>query len=185
MLNGVAPLLVFTFSPIPTNPLFNALTGVPVVSDIISAIGVPIPLYFDEQVTGLYVDSESKALDLEVEVKTRKDAGPPIVKQNGIDSTVTVNMFAKKDSILLSVLLALNDLVFTKAASSSYQVSYFNGSTVLIGGFVKSMVTNMGTDDDLIRISFTLSKANWRASTKNAATIDTIAPITGALPGAA
>jgi hypothetical protein len=187
MLNGIAPILIFNFPVDIKGPTFNALAGIPFIGESLAGVGVPIPLYLDEQLTGLFVDNESKSTDLEIEVTAKATNEPPDVKQQAIDSVVNINLFAKKDSLLLSVILALNDIVFTRAASMSYSVSYLNGSTVIFGGLIKSLTTNSGIDDDLIRMTLTISKANYRSPTQTQSIAEvpkTTGPIPEMLPSA-
>lgn len=179
MLNGVAPILIIDIGPNTPNPLFNSLTGIPILGSVLPTTGIPIPLYLDEQLTGLYVDSETKAVDLEVDANAKIGGENPDVKQNTIDNTVTVNLFAKRDSLLLSVLNALNDQIFTQAARGNYKVSYLNGATVLFGGKIKSMTSSEGVDDDLVRISLVISKANLRPPTEPPQGVS-VPPIPGA-----
>lgn len=182
MLNGLAPVLIFAFPVKPKGPTFNALAGIPLIGDsLANSVGVPIPLYLDEKLTGILVESESKAVDIETNVQPRNDGGPPLVDQRTINSTVTINMVANKDSLILSALLAFNDLIIQKVVSKEYTVSYLNGSTLIFGGLLHGLTTSEGSDDTLIRISLTLSKANTQ-NTQILPQIPTLTPVTGATP---
>lgn len=159
MLNGIAPILIFQFLPDVAGPTFNALSGVPVVGDFIAdSVGLPIPLYLDEKLTGLYVENESTAIDIDTQTRPRADGKSPLVRQGLSSNIVTINMLANKDSILLAVLLALNDIAFTKLASQNYRISYFNGPTTLFNGYLNSFDSNVGSNDDLVRMSLQLVK---------------------------
>src|SRR5690606_12365506 len=118
---------------------FNALSGIPLIGESLAEnVGVPIPLYLDEQLTGVYIESESKSIDVETETKPRFDEKKPEVRQTALNSLIAINMLAKKDAVLLSVLLALNDLIFTKVVSQNYRISYLNGATTVFNGLFHS-----------------------------------------------
>lgn len=168
MLNGVAPIFIFTFPVVPPT-IANALSSVPYVGNFLEDVGLPIPIYLDEQFTNIAVDSETKNIDIDTEVKANTDPNKkPIVKQNAIDSTVTVNLVAVKDSLLLTILLAMSDLIFTRAASQAYTVTYLNGPITVFNGTLKSFTTSANADSTKLDVSIVLSKANYRAPTVQA-----------------
>lgn len=181
MLNGVAPILIFSFKPELTANLFKGVAGLPVLGDVLPNIGIPIPIYLDENLTGIYVDSESKAIDIDTNVQARYDGKPPSVDQRGLNNLITVNMFANRESVMLAVLLALNDMVFQRVVQASYNVSYINGITTVFNALLHGFSTQEGSDDNLVRIVLQLSKANQ--SKPNPANLTSVLPkITGATP---
>jgi hypothetical protein len=180
MLNGVAPILIFTFPVSEKSPTFNAIAGIPLVNEIVSAIGVPIPIYLDERLTGVYVESETKAIDIQTTVEAKTEAGVPDVSQRGLDSLVTINMLANKDSIVLSAILALCDMVFQKVVAQEYKISYLNGVTTVFNGLLHGFQTSVDSDNDLVRITLQLSKSNQNLGNKPVATM--LPKITGAVP---
>lgn len=156
MLNGFAPVFIFTVSPIPkaSNPLSN----IPIINDILENAGIPIPIYLDEKVTGLYVESEEKSIDIDNDVIAAIAKSGSKVIQNPLESMVTINLFGKRDSIALTVLLAMNDLIFSKL-KYGYGISYLNGPTAIFNGLLKTFSTHASNNDDLIRITVQISKA--------------------------
>lgn len=190
MLNGVAPIIIFNFLADPKAVVFgpataptiqDKLSGIPVIGDFIGQIGTPIPIYLDENVSGIYVDNEAKALDIDTEVQVRYDGKPPDVSQRGLTNLITVNLLANRSSIMLSVLLALNDMVFSRVVAKNYNVSYLNGTTTVFNGLLHGFSTSTGSDDDLIRIVLQISKANQ--SKPIPANLNFIVPkLTGATP---
>ena len=165
MINGIAPVLIFTFPLADTDALFKTLSGVPLLTDnILKSVGIPIPIYLDERLTGIYIDSESKNIDIQTTVEATKDGETPDISQRGIDSTVTVNMKASKNSVVLTAILALIDMAFQRVVSKSYNVSYFNGSTTIIGGLLHGFSTSIDSDNDLVMITLQLSKSNMKIS---------------------
>lgn len=182
MLNGQAPIIIFTFPIFPKGPFFNAIAGIPLIGDVATTIaGIPIPIYLDENRTGIVFDSGSKALDIETTVEARDDAGKPDVRQRGLNNIVTVNLKADKQSTILAALLALNDMVFQRVVSKEYSVTYLNGPTTVFNGLLESFIVEEDVDTTLMRISMQISKAN-----QNKPTPDSVPPVlrkvTGATP---
>lgn len=162
MLGGVAPILIFTF---PKRLALSSASGIPLIGKFIAQnVGIPIPIYLDERLTGVYVQGESKTTTIETDAQQRQDGKGTVTSQRALQNDVTVNLFAKSDSVLLSVLLAMNDLIFKKVVSEEYSVSYLNGPTVILGGLLQRFDTTSGTDDNLLRIALQLSKAKSPAA---------------------
>lgn len=193
MLNGIAPLFIFTI-PADAKAKIDPLDGVPILTDG-KITGIPIPIYLDENLTGIYIDQEEKSIDIDNEViGLQKNPstgleGTTKVKQNPIESLVTIHLIASKSSIILTVLLALSDLIFSKAVSGGYGISYLNGPTTMFNGLLKTFVTAPGSNDTLMRITIQLSKANSSTTRGLAAASDTV-PLSGgtvqsATPGGA
>lgn len=181
MLNGVAPIIIFSFLPNVTQSLFNGIAGIPVLGDVLPNIGLPIPLYLDEELTGIYIESESKAIDIDTNVQVRYDGKPPSVDQRGLNNLVTINMIGSKSSVMLAVLLAMNDMIFSRVVAKDYNVSYLNGATTVFNGLLHGFSTQTGTDDDLVKIVMQISKANQ--SKPIPANLTSVLPkITGATP---
>lgn len=182
MLNGLAPLLIFNFPVLSGGETFNAISGIPLVGDFLAAnIGVPIPIYLDEKITGIFIESESKALDIDTESKQRFDGQPPEVKQRGITNLITINMLANKDSDYLAVLLALNDMVFSRVVARNYNVSYLNGATTVFNGLLHGFSAQASNDDTLMRLTLQISKANLKATIEPPGRF-VLPKITGAIP---
>lgn len=190
MLNGVAPILIFHFY---NKDVAGLLSGIPFGAEIGDAVGIPVPIYLDERITGIYVDSESRGVDLVTEVEPVLDKDPttgevqkPQVKQTALDSQITVYMFARRDSIMLTAFLALSDMVLSRVVSQEYGITYLNKSTTIFNGLLQRFSTSNGADDDLIRIEMTFSNAKQEgtqaAATASAATTPPIPKVTGAVP---
>jgi hypothetical protein len=171
MLGGIAPILIFNFPVVPKSPTFNAISGIPYIGDFVANnVGVPIPIYLDERLTGVYVENETKSIDIQTTVEAKTEAGTPDVSQRGLDSMVTINMLALKDSIVLSAILALCDMAFQKVVSREYNISYLNGATTIFGGLLHGFQTSVDSDNELIRITLQLSKANQNLGIKPGST---------------
>ncbi len=177
MLNGVAPLLIFSFPIIPKLPI---LSGLPIIQDALDAIGVPIPLYLDEKLTGICVLDEEKSIDIDSQPQQTPD-GVNLVNQRGVSNTVTINMVANKDSFILSALLSFSDLIFTKVVGGGARVSYLNGPTMVFNGLLHGFSTKTDNNDDLLRITMILQKTNQQ--TTLIASIKSVTPLAGTAAG--
>lgn len=184
MLNGVAPVLIFNFPKKVGNSVAKFFAGIPLVgADLGAALtgGLPIPLYLDEQLTGILVKSETKTLVIETEIKAKTDGTKPKSNQRAVDSNVSINMVAHRDSIVLATLIALNDQIFTKVISKEYNVSYLNGSTVIFNGLLNGFTSMASEDNDLLHITMNISKGNLEGTVAQP-NYTVIVPSTGSVP---
>lgn len=178
MLGGLDPLIIINLPTILPDALKNAVAGIPVLSDAVG-VGVPIPIYLSESLTGIALASESKSVAIETDVQATQDASKPKVKQNAIDSVVVVNLEARSDSVFLSVFLALADIIFTRAATGQYSVSYLNGATVVFDALIKSVSVTGDNNSELMQVAIEISKANLKSST-NPPPTTALNPVVGA-----
>ncbi len=189
MLGGIAPILIFSFPPVLGIDLGQILGGIPVIGDTLADIGIPIPIYLDENLTGIYIESESKSLDIDTDITPKYNttigaigASTSFINQSGINNMVTVNMLANRDSLILSVLLALNDMVFSKLVSGKYKMSYINGTTLVFGGLLHSFSVNANSDDTLLKITMQIQKNNSKNGTSVVSQYLQVSPIPGVTP---
>jgi hypothetical protein len=182
MLGGIAPILIFTFPSILKVPGFNALSGIPIIGDeFINGLGVPIPIYLDERLTGIYIDREGKNIDIETNPLQTSD-NRIVYTQRGLGSITTVNLLAKKDAILLSSLLAFFEMIFARVVSQEYQITYLNGVTTIFNGLLHGVSTDQGADDDLLRITLQISKGKLNSPTQTGEATQIPKGATGATP---
>ena len=166
ILSKAAPILIFNF-PFDSdsqNPIFNALSGLPLLGDsvagVVTSIGVPIPIYLDEQLTGLYVENENKNIDISTEQNDAANSTKPFLTQKSISNTVSINLVGKKDSIFVTALLALVDIAYPQLVKAKYRVSYLNGPTVVLGGLIQGVTAQAQNDSELVNISIVIHKAD-------------------------
>lgn len=184
MLNGVAPVLIFNFIKKRDNSVGKFFSGIPLIGeDLAGALtgGLPIPIYLDENLTGIAVKSETKTIAVENEVKSRVDGKKPKVFQKALDSVVTINMEARRDNIILAALIALNDQIFQKVTSQEYSISYLNGPTLIFNGLFHGFTQMAGDGTDLLHITLSISKANNETTTPEVIN-PVIEPIKGSTP---
>jgi len=90
-------------------------------------------------------------------------------------------MIGQKDSIMLGVLLALNDIVFQRVVAQTYNIHYLNGQTTIFAGLLHGFSTNVNNNEDLVRITLQISKANQQGPSPTNV-ISVLPKITGATP---
>jgi hypothetical protein len=182
-LGGVAPLLIFHFPLLPKS-VTASLAGIPYVGNTLASAGVPIPIYLDEQLSGIQISGESTGIDVDEDPQLRNDdKTPPIVKQKGLNSILTVNMICRKDSIFLNVIQAFADIMFSKVVAQNYSVSWLSSNSAVFGGLLHQFQTEVSDSDNLVRVTLQISKANQALPTpKNP--ISAQAVVTADIPGA-
>lgn len=180
MLNGIAPIILFSFKK-KVDLDFDSESDIPIVSDIISAIPLPpIPIYLDEKLTGIVITSESKAIDIATSIDTKTNGKEPDVNQKGVSSMVTIKMIASKNSLGVTLLSTLADLIFTRVTSKEYSITYLHGAVTVFGGLLHTFQVDQTSDNDLYDITIQISSAN--RSTVPLLPSTTVSKSTGALP---
>ena len=157
MLNGIAPILLFQFFKA-TPSVEEAVSKIPIVSDLISKLSLPpIPLYLDEGLTGIYIQSESKSVEIETKIDMKTSGTDPAVNQKGLGSTVTFEAIASQGSLGITLMSAMSDLILKKVTAGEYSVTYMNKAIVLIGGLLQSVSIEPEANTTLYRIRVTLT----------------------------
>lgn len=164
MLNGIDPIILIHISK---RTDVSALTGVEGLIPIVSAAldnlidFPPIPIYLSENLFGIVIDSESKNVDIITDFETKTDGTPANVNQKGANSSVSINLTGKKDSIPITLLSAFIDLVYFKVSSKEYAISYLHGATTIFRGLLKSFAIDQveGTDKLSIKIELTTGES--------------------------
>lgn len=165
MLGGIQPFFIFTLEPDDGSTLDGSFNGL--AKDIVSKTGglisgVPIPIYLDEQLTGVWIDSgDDKSLNFDVINETVKDLNNKdqvLARSKGVQSDVTINLAAKSTSLFTVALLALGEQCFQKALSKKYSISYFNGATTIMGALMQSFVVHAVPNSEELKIQIVLSK---------------------------
>jgi hypothetical protein len=166
MLGGLSPLLIFHIGALPpSNALVEDISGIPLIGETLAAnLAIPIPIYLDENLTKIFVKNHTVQVDMNEDVTTKANEGNPDVNQRAINSIVTVNMVTVKGSIVASMLIALNDLIFTKLSAKTYSVSYLNGPFFLLNGLVHGFSAAENEDNTKLDLVFQFSKAGKKAS---------------------
>ena len=181
MLNGTAPIIIFNFKKLVT---LAQSSGIPLISDLFTAIPlVPIPIYLDERRTGIYIDTEDKNIDIVTETETMPDGTTPKANQRGLNSIVTVNMVASKDSVGLMILSAMADLIFAKVTSQEYSISYLHGPVTIFGGLLEGFQVKQISGSTKLDVSMQISRATQKATETVAAHAPlSLDPVANAIP---
>lgn len=187
MLNGVAPILIFNFT---NKSVTSFLSGLSIPESVGNTVGIPVPIYLDEKLTGIFVDSETSGIDIDNEVEALNEKAPGStevksakVKQKAIDSTITVNLIARDDSVLLTALIATCNMILKRVVTQEYSITYLHKSTAIFGGLLHSFHTSVRVNDNLINMELTISTAKQQ-DTKGESRPDAIPVNVGQLPPA-
>lgn len=138
MLGGIAPILIISIKKnIDTTQGF--LSKIPLVSKLGSQVPLPpIPIYLDENLTGLYVQTQEKSVDVETKSDGSTDGSDPKNNQTPVGSVVSVELNGLRDSIGLTLLNAVIDLIVPRLVSKEYSITYLNGSQTVFDGLLHS-----------------------------------------------
>jgi hypothetical protein len=157
------------------------LSKIPVVAQIVSTLDLlPIPIYLNPDLTGLTVDSEDKSIEIETANETLPNADAPVTNQKGIQSTVRITMIANRNSLGVSLLAALMDVVFEKVTSREYSITYLNGAVTVFNGLLHSFSIKQSADNELMDITLELTKGSLKATPLSK--IPKVGSVTGNLP---
>lgn len=157
MLGGLDPIILFNFKKLP--PIPTGLEAIPITPVDDDAIPLPIiPIYLSESITGVYIDSEDKSIDVDTTVDALSSGGTPQTTQRPISNTVKISMKAKKGSIGLMIFSALADLILPKVTSKEYSITYLHGAVTVFAGLLHSFSINQNANDELYLITLELVK---------------------------
>lgn len=158
MLGGLAPVLIFQFSKL-TPEASATVSSIPIVSDIVSKIGLPpIPIYLSRELTGIVIDAEEKHIDIETKTETKKDGSAPDVDQKGLTNITRINMRAQRDSVSLTLLVALCDQIVPLVTSQEYSLTYISTGATIFNGLLHSFAVTVTSEDDLYNVIIEISK---------------------------
>lgn len=180
MLNGIDPIILFNFFEL-TPSLEKTLQKIPIISKVVDKVDLaPIPIYLSERISGMYIDSEDKSIDIETTTETLADGSDPQVDQKGLASTVRINLVASKNSVGVTLLAAMADLCLKKVTSKEYSIDYLHGAVTVFGGVLHSFQISQVADNDLYNISIELSRSGVK--TKAKASVPEVEANSGVIP---
>ncbi len=158
MLNGIDPILIFqVYKLLPVES--PTISTIPLASQARKKVTVAVvPLYLSEKITGLYIDDESKNIDVDTQADTLSGGEQILINQKLIQSTHTVNIVASRDSIGLQILLAISEFLLDKVTSQEYEVTYMHGSFTVFGGLLHGLSFDQNSNDTLQKIKLELSR---------------------------
>lgn len=160
MLNGTSPVIIFHMLDLPASAE-QFIKGIPKVGEFLARnVGIPIPIYLDERISGILVQGQTHSIDMDTKVEGENAGKKTITFQKPVNNIVTVNMVADKSSLLLMVLLAFSDQIFQRVVAKSYGITYLNGPITVFGGLLHRIATEDDADNTKIQITLELAKAS-------------------------
>lgn len=186
MLGGLDPVIIIQFSK-KVDPDFvgpaepGVISKIPIISQIPTVVEqTPIPIYLDQQLTGIQVDSEEVNIDIDTDTETLTDGSEPDVNQKGIQSTVTINLVALKDQAAVILLTSLMNLIYDKLTSKEYAITYLHGAITVFRGVLQGYSLSQNADETKIGIKIELSKGTKNPAKPSAVVV--VPGIEGAVP---
>ena len=159
MLGGLDPIIIFQFKKLAPS-LGAQLAKIPIVAkNAPSLIDMPpIPIYLSESLTGIFIESETKSVDIDTDVQTLTNGEEPKESQKGVASTISIDLVGKKGSIGLILFSSLIDLAFEKCSSDEYSITYLHGATTIFRAKLHNFQAVQGAQNDLLNIKVDLSR---------------------------
>ena len=161
MLNGIDPVIIFEFSKAIKE---KGASGVPVAKSVLTKLPLPyIPIYLSEKLTGIYIDTEEKNIDITTDIENyilKDDSTEETehINQKPIANVIKITMLASKDSIGMTLLSALSDKILPLVTSKEYAITYVHGAIVVLSGLLHSFSISQNSNDELYHITMELIK---------------------------
>jgi hypothetical protein len=173
MLGGVDPIFIFLFYKSPADV---TQSKIPFANDLgLNRLALPpVPIYINENQTGLFIVSETKNTDIQTSMETLKEGGAD-VQQKGIGEVTTIKLQANKNSLGLTLLSAMSSKIVDKLTSKEYAVTYLHGAVTIFNGLLHNFVIDQNANSDKIDITIEISRG---ASPKTTAV--NVTPVSGA-----
>lgn len=163
MLGAIEPILAFQIYKNVTTEETNTVASIPITTKVSQRATIAvIPIYLAELATGIYIDAESKNIDIDTNLDSLTSGESAEVSQKALGSITSVSLIGKKDSLGLTILLSLAEQLLDKASSKEYEVSYMNGAITVFGGLIHSLSFDQNREDDLIRIKVDFTRGRPR-----------------------
>lgn len=125
--------------------------------------GVPVPIYLDEELTGLGVANEEDGLSISSDYipvlngKPGADGKSIKVLQRGESQSTRITLVGEKNSIGLNILLPLMKSILSQVfAQREYRIAYFNQNVLIFNARLTGYQMTPGEDDTKVTISITL-----------------------------
>lgn len=166
MLNGIDPVIIFEFKRNVDNTFVgpvqpSILSRIPIISQFPEFIdNPPIPIYLSERQTGLMIKTEGKDVSLTTNTQSLSSGASPDVNQKALASTVSIDIEANKDSLGLALLSSLIDLVYEKASSKEYSITYLHGPIIIFRGKLEGYSIDQESNEDRAKIKIQLTKGD-------------------------
>lgn len=158
MLQGIDPIIIFQlYKILPTAQA--TIANMPITSQPKTKTTYAIiPIYLSAEITGIYIDTESKNIDIDTDNVGSTAGEPSPIAQKTLGAVTTVNLLAKQGSIGLTILLALSELILDKTVSQEYEITYAHGAVTVFGGLIHSFSYEQPSENDLYKITLGLTR---------------------------
>lgn len=144
MLNGLAPVLIYQYQPIDTS---FSIFGFKVPS-----VGVPIPIYLDEKLTGIMGEGASNKISIE----TATINNQTYTRQ--VSNDVNIKLRCRNNNLVGQTLLGILGEAFKQTSEDKYSISLFYDSTFIIDAYLKDFYSRPIDNTDMREIGITLAK---------------------------
>lgn len=144
MLNGTSPVLFFNFGNIEVLGF-----SLPLLS---------VPVYLDENLTGVLVDSHERVIDVAHEV----DANNSYEKV--LSSGFRITLKGRKTNIYLTAFIALFELALKYVPDKAYKLMFFYDDIFLTDACLKSFRANVIENTDTRLVSFVVEQRPQKKS---------------------
>lgn len=152
MLNGLYPVLVIS---LPANVSYSALPGV--IRDLLKNTA-PIPIYLDEDLTGVAVISEDQNIQINSNtVASVNNDNSLEVLQRGLNNQIDINLQSNRNSIFMNIVLPILKVIFAqRLMNGNYNIAYFSQNNIIFNAKLANFVTEQNADDELVNIKISL-----------------------------
>lgn len=163
MLEGLAPVIIYSYKPIDTS---FSIFGFEVPS-----VGLPIPIYLDEKLTGIMGEGAS----CKISIETSTINNQTYTRQVGND--VSIKLRCRNNNLVGQTLIAILEEAFKYTSADKYSITLFYDSTFILDAYLKDFYSRPIDNTDMREIGITLSKKY-----KNTAMIYEVEPVENIIP---
>ena len=163
MLNGASPVLIYQYKPIDTS---FSIFGYEVPS-----IGIPIPIYLDEKITGIMGEGASNKISIETSTINNQTYTRPV------SNDVSLKLRCRNNNLVGQTLIAIFGEAFKHTSADKYSISLFYDSTFILDAYLKDFYSRPIDNTDMREIGITLAKKY-----KNNAMIYEVDPVKNIIP---
>lgn len=160
MLNGIDPIIIFQIRrKVPQQAASTVVVPLAPIAahDSTYIEEPPIPIYLSESL-GVLIEAEDKNVDIDTDLQTKSDGTPAEAHQKGVASITSINIIGNKNSIGLTLLSAMIDLIFDKVTSNEYKITYIHGPITVFRGLINSFSVNQNSGDDRLLMKIDISR---------------------------
>ncbi len=153
MLGGTAPVLVFNFASISSASILNKV-GFNIGEDSIFNFDIPIvsiPVYLDENLTGIFLDDHERSINIEFEQDENHNY------ERVISSDVKVTLKAQKDNVAFQGFLALFEQILKRVNYQAYKIYFYYDDVFMTNASLKDFAVTTMENTDTRVVTFTLT----------------------------